>query len=95
MRVSLFRAFPDPFRKSMQIYADQLLKGIRPLLQEHEEIVDCLPANIRLQPRVARYWDQYIRYQRFTKTSAGDVNHVIDHGYGRSEERRVGKECRL
>ncbi len=66
----------------MQIYADQLLNGIRPLLQEHEEIVDCLPTKIHLKPKVARYWDQYVRYQRFSKTSAGDVNHVIDHGYG-------------
>ena len=29
MTVALFRAFPDPFRKSMAIYADQLARGLR------------------------------------------------------------------
>lgn len=66
----------------MEIYANQLLKGVRSLLHEHEKIVDCLPANVRLQPRYARYWDQYVRYQRFSRVFKGDVNHIIDHGYG-------------
>jgi len=81
MKISLFRAFPDPFRKSMQIYADRLVHGIRPLLEAHEEIVECLPQNLRLGPKLARHWDQYLRYQHFSKAVAGDVNHVIDHGY--------------
>jgi len=81
MRVCLFRAFPDPFRTSMQIYAEQLLKGIRPLLQEDEQIEDCLPTNVHLKG-FARYWDQYVRYQWLSRSYQGDVNHVIDHGYG-------------
>jgi glycosyltransferase involved in cell wall biosynthesis len=82
MRVCLFRAFPDPFRKSMGIYADQLLKGVKSLLTNNENIVDCVPDNLRLKPSYARYWDQYVRYQLFSRASKGDVNHVIDHGYG-------------
>jgi glycosyltransferase involved in cell wall biosynthesis len=82
MRICLFRAFPDAYRKSMEIYADQLLKGIRPLLREDEEIVGCLPEGVRLRPRYVRYWDQYVRYQRLCKGSRGDVNHIVDHGYG-------------
>ena len=82
MKIYLFRSFPDPYRKSMEVYADQLLKGIRSLLNEHEDIVDYLPANVHLTPRCARYWDQYIRYQRLSKTFHGDVNHIIDHSYG-------------
>jgi glycosyltransferase involved in cell wall biosynthesis len=81
MKVVLFRAFPDSFRKSMQIYADQLLKRIRPLLQSEEELEDWLPENIRLNGNF-RYWDQYVRYQWLSRAVQGDVNHVIDHGYG-------------
>jgi glycosyltransferase involved in cell wall biosynthesis len=81
MKVVLFRAFPDSFRKSMQIYADQLLKGIRPLLHNEEQLEDWLPSNIRLNGNF-RYWDQYVRYQWLSRGVQGDVNHVIDHGYG-------------
>jgi glycosyltransferase involved in cell wall biosynthesis len=81
MKVVLFRAFPDSFRKSMQIYADQLLNRIRPLLQSEEQLEDCLPAKIHLNGN-SRYWDQYVRYQWLSRTAQGDVNHVIDHGYG-------------
>ena len=82
MRICLFRAFPDPFRKSMEIYANQLLNRIRLLLDEGEQIVDCIPPRVRLKRGYARYWDQYVRYQMFSKSASGDVNHVIDHGYG-------------
>jgi glycosyltransferase involved in cell wall biosynthesis len=82
MRICLFRAFPDPFRKSMEIYANQLLAGVRPLLHDGEEIVESLPADVRVRPKYARYWDQYIHYQRFCKAVHGDVNHIVDHGYG-------------
>jgi glycosyltransferase involved in cell wall biosynthesis len=81
MKVVLFRAFPDSFRKSMQIYADQLLKRIRPLLQNEEHLEDWLPSQVRLNGNF-RYWDQYIRYQWLSRNVQGDVNHVIDHGYG-------------
>lgn len=81
MKVVLFRAFPDSFRKSMQIYADQLLKRIRPLLQNEEQLEDWLPAKVRLNGNF-RYWDQYVRYQWLSRAVQGDVNHVIDHGYG-------------
>lgn len=82
MKICLFRAFPDPFRKSMQIYADQLLYRIRALLNGNDEIVDCLPAGVRTTPGYARYWDQYVRYQLFSRSQRADVHHVIDHGYG-------------
>ncbi len=81
MKVVLFRAFPDSFRKSMQIYADQLIKRIRPLLQNEEQVEDWLPSGIRLNGN-SRYWDQYVRYQWLSRDAQGDVNHIIDHGYG-------------
>jgi glycosyltransferase involved in cell wall biosynthesis len=82
MRICLFRAFPDPYRKSMQIYANQLQSRLAPLLGSGEEVVGCLPPNVRLQPRLQRYWDQYLRYQRYVRRCHGDVNHIIDHSYG-------------
>lgn len=81
MKVVLFRAFPDSYRKSMQIYADQLLKRIRPLLHNEEQVEDWIPSNVRLNGNF-RYWDQYVRYQWLSRGVQGDVNHVIDHGYG-------------
>lgn len=78
----LFRAFPDPFRTSMQMYADRLIAGIRPLLLEHEEITDRSLDGVRVEPKLARFWDQYVRYQSFCKRFPGDVNHVVDPGYG-------------
>jgi glycosyltransferase involved in cell wall biosynthesis len=66
----------------MRVYGDQISNSISPLLRPGEEIVDCLPENVRLRPKWKRYWDQYVRYQRFAAEHHGDVNHIIDHGYG-------------
>jgi glycosyltransferase involved in cell wall biosynthesis len=82
MKICLFRAFPDPYRKSMQIYADQLRDRLAPLLRAGDQIDECLPPNVRLRPRLQRYWDQYLRYQQYARSRHGDVNHVIDHAYG-------------
>ncbi len=81
MRVRLFRAFADPYRASMQIYADQLLRGVRPLLADGEAIDAWALDGARLRPAAVRYWDQYVRYQRAARAQAADVNHVVDHGY--------------
>jgi glycosyltransferase involved in cell wall biosynthesis len=82
MRICIFRAFPDPYRKSMQVYADQLVQKLSPKLGANETINDCLVRAPRISPTWARYWDQYVRYQRYSRTAQGDVNHVVDHGYG-------------
>jgi glycosyltransferase involved in cell wall biosynthesis len=82
MIVTLFRAFPDPYRKSMQIYADQLRRGVAALVGPGEQIRECALPAARLAPRWARYWDQYVRYQRLAREQASDVNHIVDHGYG-------------
>jgi glycosyltransferase involved in cell wall biosynthesis len=81
MRVTLFRAFPDFFRRSMQIYADHLLRRVRELLGPREQVVDFALQAARVAPKPLRYWDQYVRYQLACRAQAGDVNHVIDHGY--------------
>jgi glycosyltransferase involved in cell wall biosynthesis len=82
MLVSIFRPFPDAYRKSMHVYADQLIQRVAAKLGPQDAIRDCLVPHPRTAPAWARYWDQYVRYQRFSKTTQGDVNHVVDHGYG-------------
>lgn len=82
MRVALFRAFPDPFRKSMAIYADQLSRGLATRLAVPGAVRDVSLGRARLAPGWARYWDQYVRYQRLAGRVDADVCHIVDHGYG-------------
>ena len=82
MNVTLFRAFPDVYRLSMTRYADQLQRRVSLYMRPGESIRgECLPAP-RLNGGWRRYWDQYVRYERYARAHAGDVNHIIDHGYG-------------
>jgi glycosyltransferase involved in cell wall biosynthesis len=82
VKIVLFRAFRDPYRTSMTLYADALERRVRPWLAADETLVsDELPSP-RIDGGWRRYWDQYIRYQGYVKTHAGDVNHIVDHGYG-------------
>ena len=80
MRIALFRAFPDAFRTSMAIYADQLACGLR-ALAGGDEVREVELVGARLAG-LGRYWDQYVRYQRLAGRQTADVFHVLDHGYG-------------
>lgn len=82
MIITLFRPFPDPYRQSMHIYADQLLRGVAAILGPADVVRDCSLPGARVSPPWARYWDQYVRYQRHVGGCAADVNHIVDHGYG-------------
>jgi glycosyltransferase involved in cell wall biosynthesis len=82
MKIAVFRAFPDPYRFSMDFYAREIVRRVRRVLRKGDEIAsDCLP-DPRLDSRLGRYWDQYVRYQRYARDHAADVNHIVDHGYG-------------
>lgn len=81
MKIVLFRPFPDPYRLSMTRYASAIEQRVRAWLSPGEEIVAAELPSPRLSGR-GRYWDQYVRYQRFARERAGDVNHIVDHGYG-------------
>jgi glycosyltransferase involved in cell wall biosynthesis len=82
MRITIYRAFPDLYRKSMEIYADKISAGLRAILGDGDAILDYLPVRARLQPWLARLWDQYVGYQIAAGRAQGDVNHVIDHSFG-------------
>jgi glycosyltransferase involved in cell wall biosynthesis len=81
MNVTLFRSFPDQYRFSMAKYADEIRRRVGEFLAPGETIrTEQYP-----QPRLegfGRYVDQYWRYGRWARRHAGDVNHVVDHGFG-------------
>jgi glycosyltransferase involved in cell wall biosynthesis len=81
VRVTLFRPFPDQYRFSMAKYADELHRRVGEYMKADESIeLREFPA-----PRLegfGRYWDQYRRYGRYAAQHAGDVNHIVDHGFG-------------
>jgi glycosyltransferase involved in cell wall biosynthesis len=81
VKIVLFRSFPDPYRLSMDRYARAIESRVRQRLSAEDQLVtETLP-----DPRLegwSRYWDQYVRYERYARDHAGDVNHIVDHGYG-------------
>lgn len=81
MNIVVFRAFADPYRTSMTLYADALERRLPPWLGPEDRIRSEGLPGARLEG-LARYWDQYVRYQRYAPSCAGDVNHIVDHGYG-------------
>jgi glycosyltransferase involved in cell wall biosynthesis len=81
VKVTLFRPFPDQYRFSMAKYADEIHRRVGEYMKAGE--------SIELQefpmPRLegfGRYWDQYRRYGGYAAAHAGDVNHIVDHGFG-------------
>jgi glycosyltransferase involved in cell wall biosynthesis len=66
----------------MTLYADSLERRVAPWLGRDERIGSTELPNPRLDGGWRRYWDQYVRYQRVARHHAGDVNHIIDHGFG-------------
>lgn len=81
MNVKLFRAFPDPYRLSMARYADELERRVGDYLKAGESIAAVSFPHPRMDGGWHRYWDQYVGYQRYAPQQAGDVNHIVDHGY--------------
>ncbi len=81
MRVTLFCPFPDPYRFSMARYADEIHRRVGEYMKSGESIgLQGLPTP-RLEG-LGRYWDQYRRYGQYAAAHAGDVNHIVDHGFG-------------
>lgn len=80
MRVALYRPFPDAWRQSMRVYADQLHVHLRRLADGADTVTLVSLPGARLSPP-ARYWDQYVRYQWMARRTAADVHHILDHGY--------------
>lgn len=87
MRVVLFRPFPDRYRLSMARYGDELERRVGAYLKSGESIATVSLPQPRLEGGWRRYWDQYVRYERWAPAQAGHVNHVIDHGFAHLSRR--------
>jgi glycosyltransferase involved in cell wall biosynthesis len=81
VKITLFRAFPDQYRFSMAKYADEIHRRVGEYLQADDSIELCEFPKPRMEG-LGRYWDQYRRYGRYAAAHAGDVNHIVDHGFG-------------
>lgn len=80
MRAALYRPFPDPWRQSMRVYAEQLGAALQSACGAQDTIAMVSLSDARLTaPR--RYWDQYVRYQRLAARTRADVHHILDHGF--------------
>lgn len=79
MHAALYRPFADPWRQSMRVYAAQLRAHLI-AIAEGDSIEDISLEDARLAPP-ARYWDQYVRYQRLAARTKADVHHILDHGF--------------
>lgn len=82
MKIHLFRAFPDSFRKSMLLYADLLEENLAGMLGSAESVRQVIPYPAWLRPSLMRHFSQYIAYQFQASVSQGDINHITDHAYG-------------
>jgi glycosyltransferase involved in cell wall biosynthesis len=85
-QVTLFRDFVEDRRTSMEIYADELAAALASL-PEPPAVRQYVPCAARLpwhgQPGATEMrWSRYLRYPRAAARQQGEVNHVIDHGYG-------------
>jgi glycosyltransferase involved in cell wall biosynthesis len=80
MHAALYRPFADPWRQSMRVYADQLDAHLRAVAPADDTFALVSLPGARLSPP-ARYWDQYVRYQRLARRTPADVHHILDHGY--------------
>ena len=85
-RVSIFRDFAEDRRTSMDVYADGLTGALRDFAGSRFEVCEQLPRPVRFIPgktgtlrmRISRF----LYYPWFARRHRGDVNHIVDHGYG-------------
>ncbi len=80
MNIRIFRAFPDPYRQSMTIYADQLMAALQKISPEGS-VSDFIPRSIFLKPKPLRYISQYLYYPWCAARAQADINHIVDHVY--------------
>ncbi len=81
MRVTLFRPFQDPYRLSMQLYADRLEEALRPLLP-NGSVRSFHPRPAFVSPRLLRYAGPYLLYPLQARRAQADLGHIADHAYG-------------
>ena len=90
LKISLFHTIPGEGRTSSEVYARELASGLERTMESGTEVNHWRPtgrwrsAARRIRPlaRLAGYIDRYVSYQWSVRGQDGDVNHIVDHGYG-------------
>jgi len=88
VRVRLLHTIPSEGRTSSEVYANELGRALRPLLDEPDVLRDWYPRD-RLAagpphpvPAVVRYAQRYLAYQWSVRRGDESIDHIVDHGYG-------------
>ncbi len=81
MRITLFEAFPDPYRESMLLFGRCLFNVLEKKMGSQETLRSYSPKFARLKPHFLRYLSQYAGYPAAAFFSQGDINHILDHSY--------------
>ncbi len=90
MQVTLFRVLPEECKRSMERYADALAAALEGLGDDAPAVRQVrLPAPESQRIAGAPAWRRagvlarrYLRYPLYARTCQGQLNHVVDHGYG-------------
>lgn len=88
MRVRLLHTIPSEGRTSSEVYANQLGRALRPLLDHSDVLRDWYPRDRlaagtpRPVPAILRYAQRYLAYQWSVRAGDGAIDHIVDHGYG-------------
>lgn len=91
MLIRIFRDLPEENRISMEVYADALEQFLQKMSDNKCKIESYQPHIIRvtkcapflpLKEKLDNYYSRFFHYPRFAQKIQGDINHVIDQGYG-------------
>lgn len=91
MKIHLFRDLLEEKRYTMELYADRLARALETYCPERCQVRQYrphevrVPAFLRRLPKMSKlinYYSRFIAYPRQVRHFQGDINHVIDHGYG-------------
>jgi glycosyltransferase involved in cell wall biosynthesis len=91
MNVAIFRDLPEEQRYSMEYYADMLVETL-PLVSDGAwQFAPVQPREVRCARRIPglphgakadNYSSRFVAYPLAARRLQGDINHIIDHGYG-------------
>lgn len=91
MRITLFRDLPEEKRTSMEVYADSLRSSLNSISNGGIKIREFQPHQVGsfkglcflpLRSKIDNYYSRFIYYPWQARRYQGDVNHIVDHGYG-------------
>lgn len=91
MLVRIFRDLPQENRTSMELYADALEQFLQKVANDVYKIESYQPRMIQLtrfapflplRKKLDNYYSRFFYYPRYAQRIQGDINHIVDQGYG-------------